>query len=42
MPYDVFGNPYDRHEREREERFERDLWAFLTGLFVGLLFAYII
>jgi hypothetical protein len=42
MPYDIFGNPYDRHLREIEERHDRDLTLFLLGLFVGLLFAFII
>lgn len=39
MPYDLDGTPYDRHQRQKEERFDRDLIMFLVGLFVGLLAA---
>lgn len=37
MPYDVFGSPYDRHQRRIEEREERQTQLFLIGLFVGLV-----
>lgn len=36
MPYDVFGSPYDRHQRRIEEREDRQTLLFLVGLFVGL------
>lgn len=36
MPYDVFGSPYDRHQRRIEEREDRQTLLFLIGLFVGL------
>lgn len=36
MPYDVFGSPYDRHQRRIEEREDRQTVLFLVGLFVGL------
>lgn len=42
MAYDIFGTPYDRHQREIERREDERSIAFLVGLFVGLLFAYII
>ena len=37
MPYDIFGSPYDRHQRRIEEREERQTVIFLIGLFVGLV-----
>ena len=36
MPYDIFGSPYDRHQRRIEERADRQALLFLVGLFVGL------
>lgn len=36
MPYDIFGSPYDRHQRRIEEREDRQTLFFLVGLFVGL------
>lgn len=36
MPYDIFGSPYDRHQRRIEEREDRQTLLFLVGLFVGL------
>lgn len=36
MPYDIFGSPYDRHQRRIEEREDRQTLLFLIGLFVGL------
>ena len=36
MPYDIFGSPYDRHQRKIEEREDRQTLLFLVGLFVGL------
>lgn len=36
MPYDVFGSPYDRHQRRIEQREDRQTLLFLVGLFVGL------
>lgn len=42
MPFDIDGTPYDRFQRERERREDRDTIIFLVGLFIGLLFAYII
>jgi len=36
MPYDIYGNPYDRHQRRIEEREDRQTLLFLVGLFVGL------
>lgn len=36
MPYDIFGSPYDRHQRRIEEREDRQTILFLAGLFVGL------
>lgn len=37
MPYDIFGSPYDRHQRRIEERADRQTLLFLVGLFVGLV-----
>ena len=37
MPYDIFGSPYDRHQRRIEEREERQTLLSLIGLFVGLV-----
>lgn len=37
MPYDIFGSPYDRHQRQIEERADRQTLLFLVGLFVGLV-----
>lgn len=37
MPYDVFGSPYDRHQRRIEEREDRQTLLFLIGLFIGLV-----
>lgn len=36
MPYDIFGSPYDRHQRRIEEREDRQTLLFLIGLFIGL------
>lgn len=36
MPYDIFGSPYDRHQRRIEEREDRQTLLFLVGLFIGL------
>jgi len=36
MPYDIFGSPYDRHQRRIEDREDRQTLLFLVGLFVGL------
>lgn len=37
MAYDIFGSPYDRHQRQIEERADRQTLLFLIGLFVGLV-----
>ena len=42
MPFDIDGTPYDRFQREQERKHDRDTTIFLVGLFIGLLFAYII